>query len=164
MRQLSIAALCAVTFTATTVRSEPMSNPQIVRSIYEVSMNQNQPKLLETLFSPDYTGPEGERGPAGFQSIVDGLKAGFPDVQFKIDELISEGDRVVVRWSWEGTHRGQFRGNAPTGKRIRSIGVSIYTLKNGKVMSTWVLPDRLGFFDQLDMLPANLKPKAPPPR
>ena len=53
--------------------------------------------LLPTLVADDYVGPNGDRGPAGYEQIVTSLRAGFPDIHFTLDELLTDGDKVVVR-------------------------------------------------------------------
>src|SRR5262249_59014748 len=113
------AALAAATF-PTSARSAPMSadtlekNKQAVRTLYEVCINQDQPARLAEVVSPDYVGPQGERGPQGYAATVAALRQGFPDIHFTVHDLVAEGDRVVVRWTWEGTHSGTFRTWAPT--------------------------------------------------
>ncbi len=74
-----------------------------------------------------------------------GLRAGFPDIHFTIEDLMADGDRVALRWKWEGTHQNAFRGFEPTGKRVSNTAFAIYELREGKVVRAWLLTDRLGF-------------------
>ena len=62
----------------------------------------------------------------------------------------------MIKWTIQGTHTGQFQYIAPTGKKVSSTGIGIYTLKDGKINATQVLTDRLGFLQELGVLPADL--------
>jgi predicted ester cyclase len=74
---------------------------------------------------------------------------GFPDWHEAIEDIIAEGDKVWVRLTYTGTHTGEFRGLAPTGKKITTIGVMIYRLVNGKLVEGWDLSDYMGLFKQI---------------
>lgn len=137
-------------------REGKMDNKQIVRAIYEDYINRRQLDRLNELFSADYAGPQGQTGPSAFAANVASLLRGFPDIKFTLEDVIAEGDRVVVRWMWQGTHDGDFRGYAPTGKRARSTGTVIYQFKDGKITRSWLETDRLGVLQQIGIIPADL--------
>jgi predicted ester cyclase len=139
----------------------PEKNKQVVQRIYEVAINERRPELTAELVSPGYVGPQGERGPDGFNANVQSLLAGFPDIRFRIEDLLAEGDRVMVRWAWTGTHSGTFRGIAPTGRRVSTTGIVLYQLRDGKVVRNWLESDRLGVLQQLGIVPQTLGPAAP---
>jgi predicted ester cyclase len=139
----------------------PEKNKQVVQRIYEVAINERRPELTAELVSPGYVGPQGERGPGGFNANVQSLLAGFPDIRFRIEDLLAEGDRVMVRWAWTGTHSGTFRGIAPTGRRVSTTGIVLYQLRDGKVVRNWLESDRLGVLQQLGIVPQTLGPAAP---
>jgi predicted ester cyclase len=63
--------------------------------------------------------------------------------------MVAEADRVVTRLTFEGTHRGPFRGIEPTGRRVRFGAIRIYRLSDGKVVETWAHQDALGLLQQL---------------
>lgn len=131
-------------------------NKETVRNVYEQCLNKRNPALLQEYVSPDYTGAQGEKGPEGFMAQVAPVLKGLPDIQWNIDEIIAEDDKVAVKWHIEATHTGQFRNFAPTGKKVRNTGIAVYELKNGKIISTQVLTDAIGFLQQLEVLPENL--------
>lgn len=131
----------------------------LVKRIYEEAINGANAALLDELVSPEYVGPSGERGPAGFAANVEGVRAGFPDIRFRVEELVDGGDRVAIRWTWTGTHTGTFRGNAPTGKRVQNTGIAIYEIRNGKAVRAHLETDRLGILQALGVVPS---PGAPP--
>ena len=114
--------------------------------------------MLNQLVSDDYVGPNGDRGPSAFRTTVTGLRAGFPDVRFTIEDVIAEGDRVVVRWKWEATHEGPFRGIPPTHKRVINTGMAIFQFEDGRIIRNWLETDRLGVFQQIGAVPAEIGP------
>src|SRR5258708_560845 len=131
-------------------------NREVIRKLYEECLNKKNMGLLPDLISADYVGVRGEKGAAAFEAPVAGLIQAFPDIQWKLEELIAEGDKVVVRWKWTGTHTGQFQAYTATGKTISNDGMAIFECKDGKVISSQVQTDRLGFLQQLEVLPSNL--------
>jgi predicted ester cyclase len=133
------------------------SNQEIVREVYESALNKRNRELLRDLISPDFTGIRGLKGAAGFEEPTAGLIKSFPDIQWTIKELMGEGNKVAVRWTLEGTFTGApFTSYAPTGKKITNEGMAIFELKEGKIISAQILTDRLGFLQQLEVLPVDL--------
>jgi predicted ester cyclase len=78
----------------------------------------------------------------------------FPDLHFVIDDIVAEDDKVTVRSTWEGTHKGQYFGIAPTGKKVTQPGISIYRITGGKLIEMWSAFDQLGLMQQLGAIPA----------
>jgi predicted ester cyclase len=81
-------------------------------------INSASEKLAHELVSPDAifhapVRPEPVVGPAGYLMIIGMMRGGFPDVQWTLEELISEGDKVAARFTMRGTHQGQFMGVPP---------------------------------------------------
>lgn len=149
MRFLLCAALAAC---ATPTMSTMPDNKQTIRDLY-ADINVGQLDRLATAVAADYEAPTGERGPAAFVANVRDLRAGFPDIQFTLDDVLAEADRVVVRWHWAATHGGPFRGIAATHQRVTNSGIAIYQLAGGKVVRNWLETDRLGALQQLGALP-----------
>lgn len=77
---------------------------------------------------------------------------GFPDLNIPIEFTVAEGDKIAVRWTATGTHTGDFRGIAPTGKRINIAGVAIARVAGGKIVEMWSQPDTLGLLQQLGVI------------
>jgi len=132
------------------------ANKQAVRRIYDEAVNAGRTAVLADLIAPEFTGPDGARGPAAFGANVDALRAGFPDIRFTIEDVVAEGDRVAVRWTWKGTHTGSFRGFAPSGKAVHDSGLVLYRLANGKVVAAVVETDRLGVLQQIGVIPTDM--------
>jgi len=129
-------------------------NSNIVRRLYEDCINPGRTELLPDLVADEFVGPTGERGPSGFAETLASLRSGFPDIHFTIEDMIAERDRVAVRWTWRGSHTGQFRAFPATGKRLTNTGIAIYQVSGGKIIRTWVETDRLGAMQQMGVVPA----------
>jgi predicted ester cyclase len=165
-----IAALgaCSAQSADTSTRSPEMDNSaaeknkQTVRRIYEEYINQTRPELLPELIAAEYVAPGGQRGPAAYGSVVEGLKRGVPDIRFKIEDVIAEGDRVAVRWTWSGKHTGTLNGLSASNRQVKNDGIAIYELSGGKVSKVWLQTDRLGFLQQIGVVDASLG-RAPRP-
>jgi len=142
-------------------------NKRNVDKLFHNCFNQGDLGLLDQMVSPDYVGPQGDKGPAGFRGIIVGLRTAFPDIHYTIDEVVAEDDRVAVRWHWTGTHRAPFRAYPPTGKAMSNTGTGIFRFSDGKIVSAALETDRLGFLQQVGALPENallgLRPPPAPP-
>ena len=134
-------------------------NKEAVRQLFEEVVNKGRTELLKDIISDDYVGLRGEKGAGGFQSALAGLIVAFPDIQYRLEELVSADDKVAVRWIWSGTHKANFTGPLATipatGKFVSNEGMAIYEFKNGKVVGVHLQTDRLGFLQQLGIVPAN---------
>ena len=91
--------------------------------IFVEFINSASEQLAHELVSPEAIfhvpgRPEPMVGPDGYLKIVGMMRGGFPDIQWTVEELISEGDKVAARFTMRGTHRGQFIGVPPTEKPI----------------------------------------------
>jgi steroid delta-isomerase-like uncharacterized protein len=148
-RTLVLGALLTACSTTPEAKGPEMSNREIVRKLYEDCVNTGNLALLPTLVANDYVGPNGDKGPAGYEQIVTALRNGFPDIHFTIEELLTDGDKVVVRWSWRGTHTGSFRGFPPSKKAISTTGIVVYQLRDDKIVHSWLESDRLGVLVQI---------------
>jgi steroid delta-isomerase-like uncharacterized protein len=81
--------------------------------------------------------------------------AAVPDLVVRTKDLFAEGDRVAVRWTAEGTHRGTLLGFPPSGRRFQFGGTSIFRVAGGKVAEQWEAWDRLSLLQQLGIIPAT---------
>lgn len=136
--------------------SSRQTNAQVVRSLYEECMNRAALERLDELVASDYVGPRGERGPEGFRNTLTGLRAGVPDIQFTIEELLADESRVAVQWTWRGTHTGRLREFAAPQKPVTNEGIAVYHLRDGKIVQGAVQTDRLGLLQQIGVLPQDL--------
>ncbi|MVT09903.1 ester cyclase [Chitinophaga tropicalis] len=125
-------------------------NKTVVNRLYEEVLNKRNMTVLNDIVSEEYTSVNGAKGPKGFEGAVLPLLAGFPDISWEVISLTAEDDRVIAQWEWRGTHRGQFQEFPATGKQITNRGATTYLLKNGRIVHSEVVPDRLGFRQEME--------------
>jgi len=82
------------------------------------------------------------------------MVAAFTDGGITLEEIVAEGDMVVVRWRMHGTHTGEYMGVPPTGKVITNHGMSMYRIAGGKIVEDWAVMDMLGVMQQLGLVPS----------
>ena len=99
--------------------------------------------------------PEPMRGPAGYLAIIGMMREGFPDIQWTLEEMVAESDKVAARFTMRGTHQGTFFGVPPTGKKIAVQAMNIYRLSNGKFVEERGQPDMLGLLQQIGAAPSH---------
>ncbi len=139
----------------------PVNLAEASRRITEEGFNEGQLELADQLISPQAINHDpaepvrmrGLRGPEVFKQTVRAYRSAFPDVRITVDDVIAEGDRVVLRWHCEGTHRGELEGLAPTGAHGSVTGISIDRWEDGKVVESWSEWDNLGLARQLGAAP-----------
>ncbi len=88
-------------------------------------------------------------------SLMSSLTHAFPDRFIQLHELITEGSRVALRLTWTGTHLGDYIGIAPTGRRVEVNGISIYSIRDGRIAEQWIEQDILALHQQLDAAPGT---------
>ena len=121
-------------------------------------INTASEKLAEELIATDaiFHVPgqtEPMRGPAGYLAIIGMMRGSFPDIQWSLEEMVTEGDKVAVRFIMRGTHRGPFSGVQPTGKPIAVQAMNFYRLSGGQIVEEYGQPDLLGLLQQIGALP-----------
>lgn len=97
--------------------------------------------------------PQVIRGSKTFRQVMESFRLAFPDSDLQIEEEIAENDKVVIRWSFSGTHQGILLGIPATGKKVKWTGITIYQIVDGKVMEERGEEDFLGFFRQIGLVP-----------
>ena len=99
-------------------------------------------------------------GVEGEKHTVTMYRTVFPDLRFTMEDVVGEGDRVVVRWTTRGTHRGELMGVPPTGKQVVVTGISILRIANGKIAEHKLNWDTLGMLQQLGIVPPTGEDRA----
>ena len=94
------------------------------------------------------------RGPEGVKQLVTALRAGLPDFQNTIEDVIAEGDKVLVRLATRAIHRGELLGIPPTGKAVTVTVMDLFRVADRKIAEQWVARDDLGMMQQLGIIPA----------
>ena len=99
--------------------------------------------------------PEQAPGPEGMKEMLGMMRAIFPDMAVTAEDMIAEGDKVVVRWTGTGTHRGEFMGIPATGNKVTVTGIGIDRLVDGKIVEHWEQFDTMGMMQQLGAIPGQ---------
>jgi steroid delta-isomerase-like uncharacterized protein len=140
-------------------------NVSIVRRLYEEIWNKKRLEILNELVSPSHAlhGPNfsgSSIGPEAYKRQVALFLAGFPDLRWTIEDTITEKDKVVVVWNFNGTHKGEYMGVPSTNKKVSIDGITIHEIANGKIMDSYVNWDTWGLMQQLGVIPAHGKPQS----
>jgi steroid delta-isomerase-like uncharacterized protein len=94
------------------------------------------------------------QGYPAYKQFISMYFTAFPDLHITIEDMIAEGDTVVVRTTFHGTHKGDLMSIPPTGKQATTTGISIFRVANGKALEHWANSDDLGLLQQLGVIPA----------
>ena len=129
----------------------------LVRRLMEEDISRGDEAVAEAIIHPDFfdhTNPPGmQHGLEGHNAIVRLFRGVFPDLEWHIDDLIAEGDRVVARTTMRGTQRGDFFGIPPTGNVVEMTGIHILRIADGRIIEHWGNNDDLGLMRQLGAIP-----------
>ena len=132
-------------------------NKSIVRRWIEAYNKRNLD--FDEFIAPDYVDHTNKVDRDGLKQLFDmGLKA-YPDWHETIEDIIAEGDKVWVRLSYTGTHKGEFMGLPPTGKKVTSTAVDIYRIVDGKLAEYWNVTDTVNIFKQIGAIAITEKGK-----
>lgn len=135
------------------------ANKALVRRAVADVLNKFDFALADEVFAENfiYRAPHVPelRGPDGFKQVMTAIRTAFPDTHCTINELAGEGDTVIARWTATGTHKGEWMGVAPTGKRVTHTGTTTLRIAGGKIVEHWADWDALGLLQQLGAAPAS---------
>ncbi len=98
--------------------------------------------------------PEPARSADEFKQVLRMVHTAFPDLKLGFDDTVAEGDRVAVRWTLSGTHKGDMMGIPATGKAVRWTGMTMYRIVDGKVVEEVGEEDGLGLLRQIGAIPS----------
>jgi steroid delta-isomerase-like uncharacterized protein len=134
-------------------------NATLIRRFFLGIFQDRDLALADAVVSPDFLWhfvgqPEPSRGPEGVRQVATLYHTAFPDLQVTVDEVFAAGEKVGMRWSSTGTHQGDLAGILPTHRTMRTGGINIWRVVDGKVVEGWLAWDQLGMLQQLGVLPA----------
>jgi predicted ester cyclase len=139
-------------------RMHAEANKQVVRRfVDEYQTAANEQSFAELLHPEvvDRSRPPGiAEGAEGVRQQFEAFRAAFPDFHAVIHDQIAEGDKVVTRKVFHGTHRGELMGIAPTGREVQIEVIDIVRIEDGQIVEHWNVVDRLGLLQQLGALDA----------
>lgn len=130
-------------------------NKGIARRAFEEVYGNRNPDAADEIYAPDFVDhdpaapEEMTRGPDGVKQQAAMYSGAFPDIQMTVEEQIAEGDKVVTRWSAQGTHRGELMGVPASGNQVTVSGITIARLADGSIQEEWTNWDGLGLLDQI---------------
>lgn len=129
----------------------------VVRMMFD-AINKQDLALMDEVMAPDFVmhmhGREKQGWDANRQFLEDEIRA-FPDLHVTIEAIIAEGDIVCVRLKETATHKGDYRGLAPTGRNVSYLVAAFWRLAKGSIAEGWVTYDQLDFLKQLGAIQWN---------
>jgi steroid delta-isomerase-like uncharacterized protein len=131
-------------------------NAMVVRQMVDRVLNGRDLAALDQFVAEDFVEldpfPGQGEGREGLRGVMAGLLATFPDMKWRVEEQVSEGDKVVTRFAWTGTHSADFAGVPASGRAVSVKGVVIDRLRDGLLVDSRMLSDDLGMMRQLGAL------------
>ena len=119
----------------------------------DVSQQSRAYQLVATDFVGHFPGQPPIHGLEAFRQFGSLYFTAFPDLRIIPEDLIAEGDKVSMRYSWRGTHKAELMGIPATGKQVTASGISILRVADGKIAEQWDSFDTLGMLQQLGVIP-----------
>ncbi|HYJ10605.1 MAG TPA: ester cyclase [Polyangiaceae bacterium] len=134
------------------------ANKLLMSRFVELINSASEP-LAHELIHPDATFHVPGRadpmlGPAGYLAVIAMMRAGFPDIQWTLEEMVAEADKVATRFTMRGTHSGPFFGVPPTGRAIAVQAMNLYRISAGQIIEEHGQPDLLGLLQQIGAAPS----------
>jgi predicted ester cyclase len=133
-------------------------NKALYRRWFEEVVTGGNLALADELLAPGYVlhfpGLPGPVDREGHKRLVTMFRVAFPDWRESVDDVIAEGDKVVIRVRGSGTHEGEFQGIPPSRARVTATGIGIGRLANGRIAEAWAAYDALGLMQQIGAVPA----------
>jgi steroid delta-isomerase-like uncharacterized protein len=134
------------------------ANREVIRAFIQEVLNEGHFERMSDLVKEDFIEldplPGQQQGREGLKGVIVQMRTAFPDMHWTVFEQIAEGDKVVTRFAWTGTHRDRFLGIPATGKPVEVKGVVIDRLEAGKMAESRILMDTLSLMQQLGVIPA----------
>lgn len=136
-----------------------LDNKAVTRRIVDEVWGKGNASVVDELFAEDYVDrspglpPDLPRGREGISQLLSTFNTAFPKREVRAEDEIEQGDKVIVRWSFRGTQQGEFMGIPATGKEATFGGITIYRMRDGKVVEEWTQADMMGLMQQLGAIP-----------
>ena len=141
-------------------------NKALARRFYDEFWTRGNADAADELIAEDLVHeqfPEGwPPGREGFRRLVRTWRAAFPDMRETVSQVLCDGDWVVVRFTLEGTHRGDFYGVPATNRKVSAEGVDLLRFRDGQIAEWIYYEDAFSVFAQLGALPPDLSEVAGP--
>jgi predicted ester cyclase len=153
---LSPVFAAAILASAVAATAEPASRWQLdafARRFTDEVYNQKQKDKIRTYVHAQFVdhspgAPADARGPEHVEKHWDATMAAFPDLKFTVEDVLVDGDKVVLRWESNATFTGTLGGVSGRGQAMTVHGISIFRMQDGKIIESWDLVDRLAMLRQ----------------
>lgn len=133
-------------------------NKVLARRIFEEAGSQGNYAVIEEAIAPTFvyraSALADTHGPAGLKEFFSGHRRASPDIHYTVEEVVADGEKVVVRWIVSGMQQGEVRGMAPTGKQFKADGITIFHFAHGHIVEGKAVWDALAFLQQLGVVSA----------
>ena len=143
---LALTMQCAKEASQTDIQEK---NKEMVRNWFEEGWNKHNLEVINEYFADNFFSHSLNTNRDGFKQFCSNALMSLPDIHFTIDDQVAEGDKVVTRWTYTATHKGEWLGIPATGKQILQTGVNISRHVHGKYVEDWGISDRFGLKEQL---------------
>jgi steroid delta-isomerase-like uncharacterized protein len=144
---------------ASAQEQQQQENKQVVRQFFEAFDRHDTERIGQLVSSTNYSFHFSGMPPMdwnGHKQFIVAVTNAFPDVHHDIVDMIAEGeDKVAIRFDVTGTHKGEFQGMPPTGKKVSFGGMEFFTIINGKIAEIWVSIDMMRLMQQVGAIPAD---------
>lgn len=134
------------------VAQDAATNEEVVRRYFDELHTEGNLDVADELIAPDavFHTPDGDlQGPEGIVGLITALRGAFANPEFPIEDLVAADDMVVVRWTMNGTHEGDFQGIPPSGAEVSMDGMAFIRLEDGLIVENHIQYDRLGLLQQI---------------
>ena len=167
MRSLAIAVLACIATDAPAAAADLEANKLLIRSYIEEVFNKHQPAASDRFVATDFIEHNPRlphEGLAGTKKFLIKVFAAFSDYHGEIQELVTEGDKVVSRVQWTGTNDGPYEGRPATGNKLIFSTADYFRIENGKIAERWDVVDTLARAVALGLVPPpkSSAPTSPP--
>lgn len=136
------------------------TNVAILRRLYENVWNGENPDMADEVVHDQYHIHDRElteqmQGPKLYKALATGTREIFPDMVFTIEDVIAASEKVALRWTMTGTHKGPGFGVDPTGKQVEMRAIEINRFEEGKLIETWTQSNQLDLMEQVGAVSAS---------
>lgn len=137
----------------------PVTNDTIVRRLYDQVWSIGNLDAVDQVCAPNIilhesNSPADRHGTQEYKELAAMYRSAFPDLRTNVEDIIAQGDKLVVRWSARGTQEGDLMGIPPTHRQINFRGVDIFRFYSGKIQEQWINYNALSAFHQMGAIPA----------
>jgi steroid delta-isomerase-like uncharacterized protein len=138
-------------------------NKALVRRFVEEVQSQHKLAVVDEIMDPNMIDhaaqPSSLNSVEAFKQFFGGVLAALPDLKAVIHAQVAEGDKVVTHKTFHGTHKGEFMGIPPTGKKVAIELIDIFRIAEGKFAEHWAVSDMMSLMQQLGVIPPMGPPK-----